>query len=86
MAQSGSGISLEREREREWKYQIFFIQNTVSGNCDGFKKEKILKTSGVAEPNYLQYSKKGRWVRYLKKKQVSCIELTIIAPVGSIHQ
>ena len=59
----------EREREREWKYQIFFIQNTVSGNCDGFKKEKILKTSGVAEPNYLQYSKKWRWVRYLKKNK-----------------
>ena len=30
----------------------FFIQNTVSGNCDGFKKEKILKTSREAVPNY----------------------------------
>ena len=47
----------------------FFIQKTVSGNCDGLKKEKLLKTSRVAEPNYLQYSKKGRWVRYLKKNK-----------------
>ena len=53
----------------------FFIQNTGSGNCDGFKKEKILKTSRVAEPNYLQYSKKGRRVFQLKKKKkkVRCI-------------
>ena len=67
--------------------QIFFIQNTVSGNCDGFKKEKILKTSRVAEPNYLQYSKKGRRVFQLKKKKKKsgAFELTIIAPVGSIH-
>ena len=47
----------------------FFIQKTVSGNCDGLKKEKLLKTSRVAGPNYLQYSKKGRWVRYLKKNK-----------------
>ena len=47
----------------------FFIQKTVSGNCDGLKKEKLLKTSRVAEPNYLQYSKRGRWVRYLKKNK-----------------
>ena len=27
---------------------FLFLQNTVSGNCDGFEKEKILKTSRVA--------------------------------------
>ena len=61
---------------------FFFIQNTVSGNCDGFKKEKILKTSRVAEPNYLQYSKKGRRVFQFKKKKKwsGAFELTIIVP------
>ena len=62
----------------------FFIQKTVSGNCDGLKKEKLLKTSRVAEPNYLQDSKKRR--KKERKRKSVAFELTIIAPVGSIHQ
>ena len=63
---------------------FFFNQNTVSGNCDGFEKEKILKISRVAEPNYLSVQLKGE--KYKKKRKSVASELTIIAPVGSIHQ
>ena len=37
----------------------FFIQKTVIGNCDGFKKEKLLKTSRVAGPNIYSTVKRG---------------------------
>ena len=62
-------VEVEYHLRESGNTNCFLVQNTVSGNCDGFEKEKILKTSRVAEPNYLQYSKKGRRVFKLKKKK-----------------
>ena len=60
-------VEVEYHLRETGNTNFFYLQNTVSGNCDGFKKENILKTSRVAEANYLQYSRKGRRVKKKKK-------------------